>query len=224
MFIPSYGCGITPRKNHIAGITSTTRRNMSTSRHRVLALLVASICLVGIYFIVPEPEVSSDSGSILLRAGVSADPGTSVEVAKYELQRGEVLEYSFEASGIVKFIVLSADIGPYPSPLVTWLKVTSMSASGNFTSGSHSFFWFLFKNPSETSDVELTYTVGHHFPAPTALGLFVMFLAVATGASGVIHLILFRRWQRDGVSSEQRYINDLWERRRSDSKSLWLRH
>jgi len=209
MFIPSYGCGITPRKNHIAGITSTTWRNMSTHLHRILALLVASICLVGIYLIVPEPEVSSDSGSILLRAGVSADPGTSVEVAKYYLQRGEVLEYSFEATGIVKFIVLAAEISPdmLRTPLGTWLKVTAMSASDSFTPGFHGVFYFVFANPSETSDVELTYTVSHHFPAPTALGLFVMFLAVVTGASGVIHLILFRRWQRDGVSSEQRYIN-----------------
>ncbi len=147
-----------PRKNHIAGITSTMWRNMSTHRHRILALLVASICLVGIYLVVPEPEVRSDSGSILLRAGVSADPGTSVDVAKYYLQRGEVVEYSFEASGTVKFMVFAAVIDPdmLRTPLVTWLKVTAMSASDSITPGFHGVFYFVFANPSETSDVELT--------------------------------------------------------------------
>jgi len=204
-----------------------TWRNMISHRQRVLMLLAVSSCLLAASFSLDfiEPRIHSHSDSILVPHGDAADLSTRIRVATLEFQHGEEVEYSFEASGIIRFTVTAYPVDtPYP-PLIPVLSITAASCNDRFVAGFDGVYRFTFANPSETSDVEVTYTIVHKLPYPTAIPTMFLTIVAALALSYTIRCLIFhRRWHIGSLSLEQHRINNLRERRRTDSKSLWLRH
>ena len=202
-------------------------RNMNPRRIEILLVTVVLTCLVGLSLLVIDPVKHGDSGSLLLEPGDFYDLSSGVCVAEYELHRGEVVDYSFDASGTVRYTILAhpiVDGHEYFVPRMLLLTVTDSSASDTFMVAFHGIYRFVFTNPNGPSDVELTYALGHILPGPTFIGLCLMTLAVVVGSLMVEHLILSRVSYGEDYSPEQLRINNIRERRRSDCKCVWLRH
>lgn len=183
-------------------------------------MLVASSCLLASFFsldlIALRSHYQSDS--------VSLPPGTGINVAVLEFQQGEEVEYSFEASDMVRLEILAKSVDVAIPPLVVMQSVTATSYNDRFVA-EHEVCRFIFTNPSETSDVEVTYTIVHQLPYLIAIPMMVLLiLAVLTLSYAIRYLVFYRRWLIGPVSPEQRRLNNLPERRRTDSKSIWLRH
>jgi hypothetical protein len=190
---------------------------MSTHWLRIILLVAVSICLACLSLI--EPKVHADTGIMIL------GPGEEVRVAQYELQAGEIVEYSFEASDTVGYSVTAYGVFEdlYSAPLIVLLTTTSASGGDTFTAQFHGVYRFDFANPSGASNVELSYMTSHHLQWPTTLALSLMLLAGLTSALALRHLVLFRRWQKDGYPPG-RDGESLRERRRLASVFVWSRH
>lgn len=196
---------------------------MRGSRNKILALTVGSACLLAMSVCTIEPKVHSYTDSIALGPAGVRD---GRDVARWELEGGEEIQYSFEASSTVRFFidwwVIDPDI--FSAPLLSLLMVSGMSAEDSLTAPEHGGYILRFVNPSDSSGARVSYTISHHIPLPATTGLLLILLAMMVASPAILAIVFFKRWQIREISPGQRAINNLWERRRAHPSSAWIRH
>ncbi|MGQ9587796.1 MAG: hypothetical protein ACUVT7_05380 [Thermoplasmata archaeon] len=125
---------------------------------------------------------------------IPADGGQVLSVANYSLDKGDKVEYSFAADGLVEFSVrcyFEFDVW-FPAPIMVMLVIEDTSASGTFeatldtpSSGGHWVYRFGFKN-LEDRTVTVEYDI--HRPGITR-ELIILLTFLLLGSALVVAII-----------------------------------
>jgi len=122
-------------------------------------------------------------------------------VANFTVGKGTEIAYSFNASGVVEFLVMGRYTGDQLSPVVAFFSVTNASAKGTFTAPFDGYTYsFRFKNPSISSSLQVTYDF-HEVKPPLSLRTLLSLVVIASAIIAFATIILVTRLRKKRESN-----------------------